>query len=226
MSFVESVSELIATLENSHYVFPSVSMANGKLKSDNIATFSLPAIITCHGAGICKKFCYATCGNYNQPCVKTVLARNYVASKRDYFVFAAISEIARLPKKIELFRVHDSGDFYSTEYVKKWNDIAMAVNTFRKMQFYAYTKAFSICDIVLTSIEINPYFSLIQSYGSNNDSMLNEKKPHAHIFTDKKELVKAGYTDCSESDLIAARGCKKVGLIIHGQQAKKFNKDP
>jgi hypothetical protein len=222
MSQTDNILAAIETLESSNYVFPKISTSNSKLSADNIASFSLPAIIACPGAGACKKICYASCGTYRFPGTIDVMARNFIASKRDYFVMSMIMAISALPKKITILRVHDAGDFYSTEYAKKWDAIAREVNTFRPMKFYSYTKTFACSDISLAALEANPHFSLIQSFGSKNDSLIDVSKPHARVFKSALELSSAGYTNCSDSDLLPATGCQKIGFVAHGELSKNI----
>jgi hypothetical protein len=222
MKFVESVKKAVETYESQKYVFPQISLQNGKLKEDNIASFSLPAIISCPGAGKCSQFCYGITGTYSFPCTINVLAKNYVASKRDTFVMAMIQRIEALPKKIGVIRVHDTGDFYSSDYVKKWDEIATEVNAIREVRFYAYTKAFSVESINMTPVLNNPYFNLVQSEGSINDSKIDYNRAHSRIFNSSDDLAMTSYVDTSESDQNAANGIKKIGLVIHGGFANRF----
>lgn len=86
----------------------------------------------CH----CKD-CYCDNGNYNFDSVragnvlKLIIAR-YCA---DFMVKAIIAQIHI--EKIEQCRIHASGDFFSTEYVNAWLEIAKACDG---CKFWTYTK--------------------------------------------------------------------------------------
>jgi len=49
---------------------------NSKLAKDQIVSFNLPAGLTCPGAGICAKICYAKKHKFLFPSVKQAYARN------------------------------------------------------------------------------------------------------------------------------------------------------
>ena len=73
-------------------------------------------------ADSCVKFCYAKKGAYIWSNVKPAFEKRYQLSKTDKFVDAMNAEIRK--KKPDYVRVHDSGDYYSRAYLKKWIDIA------------------------------------------------------------------------------------------------------
>jgi len=78
--------------------------------------------------------------------------RNYILSQRDDFVDLAVASIVcnmerpsyKAAKQV-IVRIHESGDFYSQEYLKKWCEIAAVVGALYgdKIQFIAYTKSVS-----------------------------------------------------------------------------------
>ena len=197
---------------------PGLSIGgNVKLKRDAIANFSLPAGMTCPGAGACNNgFCYAQTGNYMRSNVIRRQVQNFLASNAPYFVDVMVDRIFNL-RGIDTVRIHDSGDFYSAAYIEKWLHI---ISECKHIKFYAYTKSYTTHD--LSALWRLENFNLIQSVGSRDDSKIDYSKPHAKIFHSSDALVSAGYVDCSYSDLPAAQGEKKVGLIIHGGNKKKF----
>jgi len=104
----------------------------------NVATFSLPAgkeegtcALTCKG-------CYAMNGTYRYPSVVNGLKSRYQSSLEDSFVDNIIMELQKKKhQSTEYIRIHAAGDFYSQEYIEKWNTI---VEKFPDKIFYAYTK--------------------------------------------------------------------------------------
>jgi len=180
-----------------------------------IFNFSIPAYktksgkITCPFAADCVKFCYAQKGNYTRfPVVKESQEKKYLLTKEDNFVDLITAAIKR--KKATHIRIHDSGDFYSINYLLKWVNIA---NDNPGVTFYAYTKSiqfFKGC------INIPANMIIIFSEGSKKDELINiAKDRHARIFQSIKELTGAGYIDASTNDLQAIQNNKKVGLIFH-----------
>ena len=184
------------------------STANSKLKKDNIAVFSLPAGETCPMAGECLKYCYAKKGAFLWSPAKNKRAKNLAFTKQKDFVSIINKSIKEYKGKYNTIRIHDSGDFYNKRYFLKWIEIALDNPS---KQFYAYTKSFSFLDLSLCPDN----FKVIQSEGSKKDEAISNKLPLARIFKDIKELKKAGFHDCSKSDIQVFKAKNKIGLILH-----------
>jgi len=183
---------------------------NSKMKKDNIWSFGITPMKTCPMAGECKKFCYATKGNYTR-FAKTItpsLARAFEATKGSMFSINMEEEIIKKRKLPKLIRVHTEGDFYDQRYLNAWVSIASRLP---EIQFYAYTKS-----LHLDFRYVPANFKIIQSEGGKMDAQIDYSKPHARIFKDAESLHEAGYVDASQSDLIAAdKDSVKIGLIAH-----------
>lgn len=110
---------------------------NSKISKDCLI-FNLPTSVCI--TGDCPR-CYARKSEVRFKSVLEFRNRNYEASLKDDFVDRICGEIHR-SKKI-LCRVHESGDFYSQEYVDKWTRI---VYYNPQVKFYCYTKAFEYFD--------------------------------------------------------------------------------
>lgn len=115
-------------------------------------------------------------------------------------------------------RIHDAGDFYDAEYVRKWIEIVQA---HPELKFYAYTKTYGLTDkklvAALNDLEKEPNFKLIQSAGSIGDKKMDLKKAKAVIFPTIEALEKAGFQHASKSDRVAIDpSTNEVGLVIHG----------
>jgi hypothetical protein len=113
-------------------------------------------------------------------------------------------------------RIHDSGDFYSIEYLLKWVDIA---NTNKEVIFYAYTKSIPFFKGTFQGkpiIKVPDNLKIIFSEGSKRDILINNNLDrHARIFKSKELLAAAGYINASNNDLNAITSNKKVGLVYH-----------
>jgi len=195
---------------------------NTKLKKTSkelglrVFNFGIPAYksasgkLTCPMADSCVKFCYAKKGAYIWSNVKPAFEKRYQLSKTDMFVDAMNAEIRK--KKPDYVRVHDSGDYYSRAYLKKWIDIA---NSNPNVRFYSYT---NMIDMILkTSLPDN--YDIIFSDSGKQKHLIDERKHrHTKIFKSNDDLNSAGYTDASSIDLHATRWFNntiKVGLVFH-----------
>lgn len=114
-------------------------ISRGNLKMDT-PTFSLPAVVTCPGrTPMCTRYCYARKAQRQYPNVRTSRQRNYVWSRFGLFE-EAVSEIIQ-KRRLPNLRIHESGDFYSQEYLNKWLRIIAANPATR---FWANTKSWHL----------------------------------------------------------------------------------
>ena len=193
---------------------------NAKLKKTSIENkmrvlnFSLPAYKTITGKTVCPfakdciKYCYAQKGNYRYPSVIKGLNNRYELSKTDEFVPKMNATI--ILERPTHVRIHDSGDFYSPQYLNKWVQIAKD-NT--NVIFYAYTKSIKF---FINGLKLPKNMKIIFSEGSKTDNLINTSKHrHARIFKSKELLNAAGYIDASDNDLKAITDNKRVGLVYH-----------
>jgi hypothetical protein len=113
-------------------------------------------------------------------------------------------------------RIHDSGDFYSPDYIKKWTEIAKA---HPDVKLYAYTKSHHpALRTHLDALHALPNVNIVQSLGSKYDHLVDPDKPHAVVFESPEQMKEAGYADAMSTDLTASdKNNTKVGLYIHGQ---------
>lgn len=211
---------------------------NAKLNVE-IATFSLPAGVTCPFAHLCKTWV----GEDNKLNQKLL---NEEDAKRRYRCFAASMEVRypayakvvnynlnllqqckskdemvklineSLPKDISKVRIHVGGDFYCEDYFNAWNEVAK-LNP--EMYFYAYTK--SIPYWVKAINEISPNFILTASYGGLFDELIEQhdlKRVKIYFHPDQ---AKADGVEIDHDDSIALNpNVKRFGLLLHGSQPK------
>jgi hypothetical protein len=118
-----------------------------------------------------------------------------------------INEIIK--KKATHIRIHDSGDFYSREYLHKWFKV---MESLPHVQFYAYSKSLPL----LANERLPSNFTLIKSLGGKADKDINlDTDRHARIFKTMSELTAAGYSNASDNDLVATFENPKIGLLVH-----------
>lgn len=123
--------------------------------SDDIAflVWSLPAVLTCPGATVeCMKNCYAR-RDERFTSVRSSRIINYLISKRNDFETILENAIRnqiytrkgtlrkRYQGKEIVFRIHESGDFYSDKYMLAWFHVAAK---FPEITFFTYTKSFAM----------------------------------------------------------------------------------
>jgi hypothetical protein len=68
--------------------------------------------------------------------VKAAHLRNYETSLKDTFASAMVASVNQ--RMVETLRVHAAGDFYDSDYVRKWIEVAREC---RQTTFFAYTRS-------------------------------------------------------------------------------------
>lgn len=196
--------------------------SNAKLRKDGILAFGIPAYkaesgrITCPGALDCIKGCYARQGFYVMENVKRAQRERLELTLSENFIGVMNAEIAR--RKPKIVRIHDSGDFYSIQYLRKWIHIARAN---RGTHFYGYTKMVPYFKGVALNLPSN--LKITFSYGGKYDFMIDrERDAHSVVFNSLKELRAAKYTNCTERDHTWKPSVRKIGLVYHGFASKAF----
>ena len=126
---------------------------NGNLKLRNTENvrfmiWNIPAVVTCpFRTPSCEKFCYARKAERMYPSCMEARERNHEATlqadfaERMIFTIRAELQTKKFAGKKVVFRIHESGDFYSVEYFRKWCKIAEAFADYENIVFLAYTKS-------------------------------------------------------------------------------------
>jgi len=196
---------------------------NSKLKRTSkelglrVFNFGIPAYksasgkLTCPFADECVKFCYAKKGAYVWSNVQPAFEKRYQLSKTNDFIQAMSDEINK--KRPDYVRVHDSGDYYSKQYLHKW--LAIALN-FPKVKFYSYTN----CVKMFKDIELPDNYDIIFSDSGKQKHLIDQRiDRHTKIFHEHTELISSNYIDASKIDLYATKWFNKdninVGLLAH-----------
>lgn len=182
--------------------------------------------MTCPSAGVCAQFCYARTGAYRFSNVLRAHVANLdrVLADVDVWVSDMVLELrARkfrptgvprvLPIELERIdpglhewvlgggaavRVHDSGDFFSEQYLRAWCRVASLVPD---VLFYAYTKEVSLVRAVG---ELPANFRVLFSTGGLEDHLIDpDTDRHADVFPSLEAMVDAGYESQDANDLLA-----------------------
>jgi hypothetical protein len=205
---------------------------NSELKPHGIYNWSIPAfgvrlsdgstMNVCPNAGACASFCYARNGTYNFSNVKKKHIQNleFTLYDRETFIASMIEECSKPKMKNKFVRIHDSGDFYSKDYLKDWIKIIKACPD---VTFYCYTKEVAMFkELVEPACPTN--FKYLYSMGGKQDYLIDkENDRHADVFPDDAAILNAGYGNQDASDLLAITlPTNKIG--IPANNIKHFNK--
>ncbi|MFI9389242.1 hypothetical protein, partial [Kutzneria sp. NPDC052558] len=166
---------------------------------------------TCPSAGICRDLCYARVGTYRFPAVKAKHEANlaFVLDDLVGWEHAMLAELAHPRFAGRWVRVHDSGDFFSDDYLAAWLRIFRARPV---TNFYCYTK------------EVRRFRRLVEpdppanlrwtfSYGGTQDHLIDPTRDRvADVFPDSAAITKAGFASQEASDTIAVTGPPRIGI--------------
>lgn len=205
---------------------------NSELRPDGIFNWSLPAfgvtltngttMNVCPNAGACASYCYARNGTYNFSNVKARHIWNLEIILEDIEGWKGrmLEEVQHPRMKNKHIRIHDSGDFFSDDYLVAWLDIARMTP---QVNFYCYTKEVSrFKRLVAPACPEN--FRYLFSLGGKEDHLVDlENDRHADVFPDDAAILDAGYMNQEASDLLAITlPTNKIG--IPANNIKHFNK--
>jgi Gene product 88 len=195
---------------------------NRELRKDGIFTWSIPAlsvkttkgefVSTCPNADACASLCYARSGTYRFKNVKAAHLRNLEMILDDLNGWRSLMEDElNHPRYDSAFvRIHDSGDFFSSEYLDAWIEIAERIPD---VTFYAYTKEVKM----VKSRQLPSNFVIVFSMGGKQDHFIDKDNDrHAEVFPSLEALEFAGYSDQGESDLLAITlPTNKIGIVAN-----------
>lgn len=210
----------------------TLSLGNKKLVGDEKNAFmiwNLEAIKTCpYATEMCKKSCYAMKAERLYPTVRKSREANTEDSKSPSFVNDMINTINYNLKKKEVigkkvwFRIHESGDFYSREYLEKWIQIA---KKFPTINFTAYTKSVKFVKETKMEIPVNLVIRFSIWDDTKKEDIETADNLNLPIYTAfvPKELEEKieveNYTkcdcDCSKCKMCYISTIKKLAVAIH-----------
>jgi hypothetical protein len=219
------------------------STGNGKLK--NRLIFNIPAGYACPHAGVCKTMADRTTGKImdlpqftgteadeyrcfaamaeTRPTVREARWHNWdllreaihsngnqAIALRDLIDISLLSQSQK-----DLIRVHESGDFWTENYMRAWMMVAQS----RPQQtFYAYTKSLGMWYNLRDIIPSN--FYLTASSGGTLDYLI-PKYPDVYqrvayvVYTEEEAKERGLEVDHDDSHCL---GDKPFALLVHGSQ--------
>lgn len=96
-------------------------------------------------------------------------------------------------------RIHDSGDFFSEDYLRAWMSIAAQTPS---VLFYAYTKEVALLKRVAAGMA-PPNFLWCYSLGGRQDHLIDKTRDyHADVFPNADAISAAGYFSQDAHDLL------------------------
>ncbi|WP_433264806.1 GP88 family protein [Actinosynnema sp. CS-041913] len=124
-------------------------------------------------------------------------------------------------------RIHDSGDFFSDEYLLAWLRI---IRQRPNVTFYCYTKE---VERFRRLVETDPpaNFRWTYSYGGTQDADLDPERDHVtDVFADEAGITQAGWTSQEECDTDAVSGPHRIGTparrvphLLRRQAGRRFS---
>lgn len=136
-----SLAQIRRALTSNKTLFSDANRKLGK----RILTFGIPAVITCPGrtevcsGGECPR-CYATKAFFKMGHSQDFKLRSLICLLSDDFVARVVTDLSSRRQRV--IRVHDAGDFYSAEYIRKWLLIIHKLRATHR--FFAYTRSWRI----------------------------------------------------------------------------------
>ncbi|GAA3012555.1 GP88 family protein [Actinokineospora diospyrosa] len=195
---------------------------NRRLRAIGVHNWTLPAWAgrlpdgrtynTCPSAGVCRQVCYARHGTYTWPVVRARHQANLALLLDDLPGWEArmIAELGHRRFAAGAWvRIHDSGDFFSDDYLTAWLRVCRARPA---VTFYTYTKEI---DRFRRLVEPDPPPNLRWAYslGGTQDAAIDlDADRVADVFPDEAAITDAGWHSQSSSDLHAVQGPRLVGI--------------
>lgn len=214
----------------------SILQRNGKMRKTmkmhagyRIFNVSMPAGITCPMAGECGRICYAKYGRMILPDQIASYRENLTMYEQGVFFDQLEAELTRQERlaakmgQTVLIRIHDTGDFFSREYLEDWLTFMRA---HPHVWFYAYTKSVSFVKDAAISGLIPENFTYVFSYGGKQDLLIDREHDRWAEIVPEDAEIPAGCFDGSHDDIYAADpGCRMIALRVHGAGKKYLRAD-
>ena len=211
-------------------------MENSKLDHPYI---SLPAGYTCPLADICKTLvprdrekihgklvqdygemrCYAGSEEARYPNAQEMRWRNkdlldqFDKTGKIDLILKSLKYFEQNHGKIDVFRIHESGDFYEQEYFDSWLKVA---EQRPDILFYAYTKSLPFWVARLGDIPDN--MKLIASVGGKRDDSISKHDLKYAVVVQSPEEAANLRLPIDVDDTLAYKQDGNFALLIHGTQ--------
>lgn len=213
-----------------------LSEGNHKLSNNeiyNFYIFNLPSRITCpYATEICKNKCFAKYPEYMFKSVIRSRNNNLNESRKETFVKDMCNHIRyilnskRNKNKTIIFRLHESGDFYSQKYVNDWIEIVSEFKN-ENIIFQVYTKSIKYFEnINIEDINIKILFSIMPDTDERNIQIAKDKKMSTFEFIPHNDDSFKGFICqgvCNECMACYTQDYKVIGAKEHGAGIKSKN---
>ncbi len=146
--YMKDMEKLIAIEPQSRTPPRGMEPGNGKTGNcgklfDQIFVWNLPPVITCPGI---SEWCKSNCYNADDRSEKfpiNMWCENlwWVLNNKEALEKKIISQLGEYKTKRIAVRIHSSGDFFSKEYIRFWEDI---IQQNPEVNFWAYTRSWAI----------------------------------------------------------------------------------
>lgn len=203
--------------------------------------FSIPSGYTCPFASMCKslahrkggKFsdgksiqdmgqfrCYAASTEVQYKNVRDSRWKNFdllkpLKSKEEMseLILTSLKYHKKTNGDFSLFRIHESGDFYSQQYFDAWLLVAKEMSD---VVFYAYTKSLPFWVARLSTIPKN--LKLIASVGGSSDHLISRYNLRYCVVVDTVEQAQEMKLKIDLDETIAYGTDENFALLLHGTQ--------
>jgi len=185
-----------------------VSFGNKKLPKGTMIV-NIPAVVTCPlKTSLCEQICYAKKAERLYPAVLPAREHNLKLIRAGKFRHLMVDSIIEHYHKIDIIRIHESGDFFNQGYVNDWFSVA---EQFPEFTFYAYTKSFH-----LDYSKKPKNFVLIASFDDSTDKLrLDAYNKIRKQFNNTFTIVPRGQKADCIADCVKCNKCwTKTGLNI------------
>lgn len=209
------------------------SVGNGKLAKDT-AIFNLPAGHTCPGAQDClaradkmtgkiiggkqsTHRCFSASMEALRPNVRESRWHNLETVKKllktQWQMAESIAGIltSRKYHSVKYLRIHESGDFFSSQYLAEW---IRAAELCPNIVFYAYTKSAHL----FVDLEIPENFVVTYSIGGKHDDKIPECARTARVVFSEEEAARLGLPIDHDDTIARDPNSGPFALLIHGVQ--------
>jgi hypothetical protein len=125
-----------------------------------------------------------------------------------------------LPKNAGIVRIHVAGDFFSSDYMQAWYNVAVMNPS---VLFYGYTKSLRYWQFHINEYPILNNFVLTASYGGRDDELISEYGLRSTTVVFSEAEAEALGLEIDHDDSHAARPSLRdqdFALLIHGTQPK------
>jgi len=218
----------------------SISPKNAKISHPYLA---LPAGYTCPYANICKTLtprdrskidpdsilvqdygdirCYASSEEAQYPNAQKLrwtnkdLLDKFDKNGKANLILDSLNYFEYENGKLNIFRIHESGDFFSQEYFDAWLEV---VKKRSDVLFYAYTKSLPYWVARLSSIPSN--LKLVASVGGHADDLIEKYNLRYAVIVQTPEEAAALKLPIDVDDSLAYDSDENFALLIHGTQKK------